>query len=303
MGDAMRAAGTEKHKVGRPPCVETFVPQPPAWDSSVIAAQLQDILDALEVPPIDAESRGIFQRILYRQKYFGGDAKGRVIFIIRCITESSGNEGALIGPVVSAVSSCLTPELTNHGLELLEAFDQIPLMSVLETMRSLDLFSEKSIGWYYSIAIRNKLAAILEPAARPATKPVQVKREPKPPRALTRVPGVEAMVALGVKLLELRSTAKSNREFGRLRNKLFDVDTMTGVRAMMVARAYGDRPEIYRRLSWKALRDLSSPSIQPSLRRDLEARILADERIGGPQIRRARLAHSKADGRPRLMAT
>jgi hypothetical protein len=121
----------------------------------------------------------------------------------------------------------------------------------------------------------------------PAAKPVPAKREAKPPRALTRVPGVEAMVALGMKLLELRSTAKSNREFGTLRNKLFDVDTLTGVKAMMVARVYGHRPEIYRRLSWKAVRDLASQTMPAPVRQDLEARILAGQSIGGPQIRRA----------------
>jgi hypothetical protein len=162
------------------------------------------------------------------------------------------------------------------------------LTSIPQQMRSLDLFSEKSIGLHYSIAIRNKLAAILEPA----TKSVQVKRKQKPPRALSRVPGVEAMVALGVKLIELRSTTKSNREFGRVRNRLFDVDTMTGVRAMMVARMYGDRPEIYRRLSWKAVRDLASPTMPALVRQELEARILAGEQIAGPQIRRARHTHA-----------
>jgi hypothetical protein len=145
------------------------------WESPAVATQLQDILDALEVPPIDAETRDIFHRILYRQKYLGGDARGQVIFILRCILESSGNEGALIGPIVRAVSYCLTPELTNRGLELIEAFDRIPLLAILETMRSLDLFSERSIAHYLAIALRNKLAAILEPADAVVSKPRVVK--------------------------------------------------------------------------------------------------------------------------------
>jgi hypothetical protein len=87
----------------------------------------------------------------------------------------SGNEGALIGPIVSAVSSCVTPELTDRGLALIEAFDRIPLVSILQTMRGLDLFSEQSIGRYYSIAIRNKLWAILEPSV---SKPAPAKRKP-----------------------------------------------------------------------------------------------------------------------------
>jgi hypothetical protein len=212
--------------------------------------------------------------------------------------ESEGNQEALTEPIVSAVSSCMRPAWTDQGLRWIEAFDKIPLTSILQQMRGLNLFSEKSIAHYYSIAIQNKLAALLEPA-RPATKP---QREQKPPRALSRVPGVEAMVTLGVKLLELRSTAKSNREFGRLRDRLFDVDTMIGVRAMMVARVHADKPAIYRRLSWKAVRDLASPTMPAPVRQDLEARILAGERIGGPQIRRARQAHARAGQRATLMA-
>jgi hypothetical protein len=174
---------------GRPPRA-VLPPRPALWESDAVAKQLQDILDALEVPPIDAETRGVFQRTLHRQKYFGGDARGQVIFIIRCILESSGNEQALIGPVVRAVSICLTPELTNRGLELIEAFDRISLLGVLETMRGLDLFSEKSIGHYYSIAIRNKLAAILEPVV-PMPAPLQAKRKP-PTKAIKAASGRSA---------------------------------------------------------------------------------------------------------------
>ena len=61
----------------------------------------------------------------------------------------------------------------------------------------------------------------------------------------------------------------------------------------MVARVYADKPLIYRRLSWKAVRDLASPTMPASVRQDIEARILAGERIGGPKIRRARLAHAQ----------
>jgi hypothetical protein len=141
----MRAVGAAKRKVGRPPTVNTLVPrQPDSWESAAIAAQLQEILDALEVPPIDSETRGIFQRILYRQKYFGGDARGQVVITLRCIMESSGNESALIGPTVRAVSHCMTPELINRGLQLIEAFDRIPLVSVLETMRAASMSSART---------------------------------------------------------------------------------------------------------------------------------------------------------------
>lgn len=50
---------------------------PQSKAGTAVAKQLDKILEALEVPPIDAETRGVFQRILHRQKYVGGDARGR----------------------------------------------------------------------------------------------------------------------------------------------------------------------------------------------------------------------------------
>jgi hypothetical protein len=54
-----------------------------------------------------------------------------------------------------------------------------------------------------------------------------------------------------------------------------------------VAKAFGTKPEVYRRLSWKALHDPSSPSLLPAVRQDLEARVISGELITGPDIRRA----------------
>jgi hypothetical protein len=153
------------------------------------------------------------------------------------------------------------------------------------TLRDLDLFQEKLLGEYLSIAIRNKILKILEPVA---AKPVKVKREPKAPRSQSRIPEIERNIALGLQLLELKAKTKSNREFGRERNRLFDIDTQRALHLMAVAKVFGTKPEVYRRLSWKALRDLSSPSLPPAARQDLEGRVISGERIGGPAICAAR---------------
>jgi hypothetical protein len=274
-----------KKRIGRPPNPEA-PPTPALWESPGIDKPVDEILAALEVPKIDAETRGIFQRMLYRQRYFGGDAKGKIILTIRCILESNGNESALIEPIVRAVSSCLTPELTDRGLQLIEAFDQIPLVSLLESMRGLDLFSEKSIGHYYGIALRNKLAKILKPSA--LTKPIKVKPVPKPPRSVTRIPEIEKNIALGNELLALRAATPSNTRFGRELRARFDVDQKTASQAMRVARLYATRSEIYRAVSWRTLLELSSPKMSPAVRRALEAKVLAGQSITALQIRRAR---------------
>jgi hypothetical protein len=134
-----------------------------------------------------------------------------------------------------------------------------------------------------------ELEKILGPSKLPRPpKSPRIKIQPKPPRAETRVAGVEANVELGRKLVALRSQTKSNRAYAGQVRAQFDIDTMHAVECARVARAYGDRPEIFTRLSWHALTLLSSPTMPASVRQDLEARILAGESIGAPHIVRAR---------------
>jgi hypothetical protein len=131
-------------------------------------------------------------------------------------------------------------------------------------------------------------------------KPPRIKPEPKPPYSLTRVAGVEANVELELKLVELRSRINGILAFGRAVRAQFDIDAMHAVECARVAKAYGERPDIYRRLSWNALVLLSSPTLPLSVPQDLEARILAGESVGGPDIVRARGAHKM--GRPKRPA-
>jgi hypothetical protein len=52
--------------------------------------------------------------------------------------ESRGNEDAVIEPtIVRAVAGCLRPEFESRGIELIEAFDNLPLRALLNTMRPL----------------------------------------------------------------------------------------------------------------------------------------------------------------------
>jgi hypothetical protein len=86
--------------------------------------------------------------------------------------------------------------------------------------------------------------------------------------------------------LKLRSAIKNNREYGRQVRRQFGVDTT--VNALQVARLYGGRPEIVSRLSWNALVTLSSPTFHATARETLEARIIAGETLGAPEIGAAR---------------
>jgi hypothetical protein len=53
-----------------------------------------------------------------------------------------------------------------------------------------------------------------------------------------------------------------------------NMDVTFAAEAMRVARAYGNRPDIYRRLPWAALASLASPNIPEAARALIERRIL-----------------------------
>jgi hypothetical protein len=168
------------------------VEPPPAWDCKPIAKQVQAVLDAVEAPPIDKETRLTLQRYLYRRnKYgevfhdndFGSDGSGFITLLLRTILESEGNQDALIEPVVVAVSSCMRPIWVNRGLDWIAAFDQIPLVGTLNKLRDLDLFDENELAHFFELSIRRSLWKIFGQDEVP--EPVKVKSRPK----LTRPSG------------------------------------------------------------------------------------------------------------------
>jgi hypothetical protein len=140
------------------------------------AEQLAELLARMEAPPIDEAARQRLQRLIY---WHGPE---HVTLLIRTITESEANEGALVEPVISAMSSVMSShrDWTDKGLAWIEAFDSIPLLAIVETMRGLDLFKESSLSHYLSTILSNKLQKSLEPPV-PSPKPKRAykKRTPK----------------------------------------------------------------------------------------------------------------------------
>jgi hypothetical protein len=271
---------------------------PPPWHSREIVAAVQEILSALELIDVDAEVRHALQKICYRRDHFHGDGRGHITLLIRTIVESAGNGvDALIAPVVVAVESAMRPAWTKKGIAWLEAFDRIPLLTLLQAMRSLDLFKESSLGPYLSTAITNKLWKHFGPDV--AAAPVKVKAAPKPPARLSRIPVIEKRVQLGLALLDLKAKAGgSTKTFSALRKRHFpDTDPVAAVEAVRIAQAYGQRPEIYRRASWECLFQLSCPSLPAAARRRFEAAIVAGREVTGVQIARAR-GKVSTSGRP-----
>lgn len=122
------------------------------WNPRSAAEPVGEILAALEVDVGDATRREL-EKIFQRREYFHGDGRGHLTLLIRTITESEGNEGALIATIVTAVNSAMRPQWTEKGLEWVAAFDRIPLLSILDNMRSLELFRELSLGEYLGVSI------------------------------------------------------------------------------------------------------------------------------------------------------
>ena len=81
----------------------------------------------------------------------------------------------------------------------------------------------------------------------------------------------------------------SNRKFGAAVRKLGHDDPLQVAEVMRVARLYGARPEIFRNVGWRTLRDLASSVTSESQRKKFEALVLAGKRVSGAEIIRARV--------------
>jgi hypothetical protein len=197
-----------------PPPVGSVEP-PPAWDCKPIAKQVQAVLDAVEAPPIDKDTRLTLQRYLYRRNRcgamfrddddFGTDGRGYITLLLRTILESEGNQNALIEPVVSAVASSMRTIWIRKGVEWIAAFDRIPLVDILTKLRELDLFPENELQHHYAIGIERRLWRIFGPDVVP--KPAELRPRPK----LTRPSGISEQSWADVLALRKKPKPASGR--------------------------------------------------------------------------------------------
>lgn len=209
-----------------------------------------------------------------------------VTITLRAIVESHGNEGELIADVIGAICDlvCTHPRWINSGLAFLEAMDSVSLAEVRRTAKRTGV---QPLRDAIMTLVCVELEKILGPSKLPKPpKLVKPKPEPKPPRSVTRIPEIEANIKLGLELLDLRTTTKCNKKFGRLRRQL-DIDLIHASEVMRVARVYASKPAIWRAVSWRALVRLSSPKMSPAVQKGIEARILAGQSVSAPEIHRA----------------
>jgi hypothetical protein len=253
-------------------------------------ARLQTILDALEIGDLTKEVRLYLQKTLrrcdlVRSISLAPAPKGeeRITVLLRTVYESSNGHAALTLPILDAVSNCTHQIWVDKGLAWIEAFDRIDLVGLHATLTELGLADQ------LGRALHVKLEGIIgPPTVEPAAKPVKTTAKKLPAR-ITRVALIEKRIEIGLKLIELRAKARRNNDFSTMRKKqLGDVDSVLATEATRVARIYGSRPDIFRRISWRALVELSSPSLSTSTRQRFEAAIRAGKDIKGPQVARAR---------------
>lgn len=257
------------------------------WGAALEAAKR--LLIAMDAPAVSPEALERLQKVI---RYHG---EKHATLVIRTIIESEGNELALIEPVVRAVSDVMkrNPEWPEKGVAWIEAFDGIPLLQIVETMRGLEIFREESLGTYLAMSLESRLAKLFTEAPAPVIAPAA-----NIPMSQARVPGILAKVALGSELAELRDRTPNNRKFGELARAKCDLTASEVSELIRVARAYGDREEITSRLSWQALVALSGSILSAPTRQSIEKRILAGERIGVTQIKEAGKAKPTTKAKP-----
>lgn len=255
----MRAVATQ---IEQSPAPSLNKPRPPDPD------RLQRLLIQLDRPLIDAAVRARLLRVLQFHD------EGHIVLLITTITESEGNENALVEPVVGAVSNVINqhPEWVARGGQWLEAFDQIPLMEMLQAMRALDLFRERTIGNYYAVALRNKLARVFAETDAPTAR-----AEPNRTSAARRA------IEQGLELLKVKGP-HSTSPITRLAADRFGLHPNECGQVLNAARLYGDRIWLVEKLSRDALFTLSAPSTRAEVRNAVERRLRTGETIRANEI-------------------
>jgi hypothetical protein len=121
--------------------------------------------------PMQTKARQILRAI------FRDHGEGHLILLLRTITESNGNELALIAPCLLAVSDVMRahPAWPNRGLQWIEAFDNIDLVAMQKTASANRKASPQ----------RGAIATMLYERLAPAFVPPKRVRPPRKPSPRT----------------------------------------------------------------------------------------------------------------------
>lgn len=286
--------GDDPDGVSPPPGYQA-PPEPWQNDSCDAARAVRKILDAFEVGEIDEPTRFALNRIVYqcdRWLKLGiagarpGLGQERVVFALRCIVESTNGKEALTELIVRAVTGT-TSEFEHHGLALVEAFDQIPLLRIVDMMRELEYFRQSDAVLALSTILRNKLRRILTPAdqVKPPSKKEQLAAA-KAHATSVRLKQIEHNLELGRQMAALRDNIPANNgDFARALRQFDYRDRQAASEMVRVARRYSGRRDIIEKAAnWRVLVQLSSSTLPASTREAFERRIAAGEIVRANEI-------------------
>ena len=233
---------------------------------------LQQLLIQMERPLIAAEVRSRLVRLM---QFFD---EGHIVLLITTITESEGNENALVEPIVSAVSDVMSrhPEWTARGGQWLEAFDRIALLDLLQSFRDLEVFTERTIAEYYARSLGRRLAKTFAEMDASLARP-----EPN------RISGARQAIEQGLELQKQKGP-HSTSPISQFAHERFGISPSECSQVMQAARVYGDRIWLIDKLSRDAVIELSARS-SDGIRDVVERRLRAGEKVGAPEIKRLRL--------------
>jgi hypothetical protein len=239
--------------------------------------------NARQPGPGQTTAKATLQGILTRY------GEGHLILLLRTFTETENRTGARIDEfALYAISDIMIayPQWADSGLRWFDVWDGINLAAIQrEAKANRDAVPQR---WGIGTLLYRELHAAF--AHKPdVAPPKQTARQQREAMAAAKARIVESRVELGLKLAALRDTTPSNKRFGGLVRERFGLDDSLHVAEMMrVARRYGDRPEICGNVGWRTLVELASTATPEAQRREIEARIMAGERLRGTDVIRAR---------------
>lgn len=277
------------------PAAAVFSP-PIASDNT---AALTQILEALEIEVVPTHVRRRPRQTCAGQtlpRILADHGEAHLTLLLRTIVESEGNELALIGPVINAVSAVMRakPEWPEKGLAWIEAFDELDLMALQKRAVPLGKLQGMSGSGALAGMLIDRLTPILDPVdpvppsklslneRREAAQ--QRKAEDQARRLAVQIKVNGERIEIGRELIKMKAAA-GYRQFRRSACRRFpDVIPNDIPELLRVAERYGDRPEIWQAAPWCVLSALTSVSTPPEVRASAEAKIEAGERVNAKDV-------------------
>jgi hypothetical protein len=241
--------------------------RPDALDRLLSALDITIIQNNESARPNTTKARGKLQRILDQH------GEQHLILVLRTILESESNSKALIDPVICAVSTVMLkyPAWPETGLRWIEAFDDINLLHLHNIVRPLKPDEPA----------RSALAGIIVEKLWPIFTVLKVK---PPKKVKVSTDAAKRALEKGLALLAQKGP-HANSQIPRELCEQLGIEPQKANYYMMAARRYGDRQQLVARLPRNALFALSMPSLPTEVRKVVEQRLAAGEKVMAKEIR------------------